>query len=117
MLLSWVISCLHVLLWVLQFSLRGKKMVVCDQSWITITQMRLQSRTTTLFLFNDSLLDWLSGAKFFTKIDLHSANNLVRVFSRLQYLTAFCTRFRHFEHRVILFDLLNAPAVSSLFLE
>jgi Reverse transcriptase (RNA-dependent DNA polymerase) len=46
----------------------------------------------------DNLLDQLTGARYFSKMDLQSAYNLVRMDSQSQDLTAFRTRFGHFEY-------------------
>jgi hypothetical protein len=57
------------------------------------------------------LLDQLSQAKVFTKIDLRGAYNLVRIKKGDEWKTAFRTRYGHFEYTVMPFGLTNAPAV------
>ena len=58
-----------------------------------------------------SLLERLSEAKYFTKLDLRGAYNLVRIRPGDEWKTAFRTRYGHFEYTVMPFGLTNAPAV------
>ena len=58
-----------------------------------------------------SLLERVNGAKFFTKIDLRGAHNLVRIQLGDEWKTSFRTRYGHFEYIVMSFGLTNAPAV------
>jgi hypothetical protein len=52
----------------------------------------------------------LSKAKWFTKLDLRGAYNLVRIADVEEWKTAFRTRYGHFEYNVMPFGLTNAPA-------
>jgi hypothetical protein len=61
-------------------------------------------------------LDRLRTAKYFTKLDLKGAYNLVRVASGDEWKTAFRTRYGHFEYTVMPFGLTNAPATFQAFL-
>lgn len=56
------------------------------------------------------LQDRLAGAKYFTKIDLKSGFNLVRIKKGDEWKTAFRCRYGLFEFTVMHFGLVNAPA-------
>ncbi len=58
-----------------------------------------------------SAFEILQGAKVFTKLDLRNAYHLVRIKEGDEWKTAFNTPIGHFEYRVLLFGLVNAPAV------
>lgn len=61
-------------------------------------------------------LNNLKGMKFFTKIDIISAFNLVRIKEGQEYLTAFRTRFGLFESLVMPFGMTGAPATFQRFI-
>ena len=54
-------------------------------------------------------MECLNGAKFFTKLDLRGAYNLVQIRLGDEWKTAFRTRY--FEYTVMPFGLSNAPVV------
>jgi len=58
----------------------------------------------------DEQMESIRGAKIFTKLDLHSGYNQLRVREEDQPKTAFKCRFGHFHFTVTPFGLTNAPA-------
>ncbi len=58
----------------------------------------------------DDIMDQLSTAKYFTKIDLRSGYHWIRLDDDSVPFTAFRTRYEHFEFQVLPSGLTNAPA-------
>ena len=65
-------------------------------------------------LINESLRA-ISAGKVYTKLDLRSAYNLIRIKSGDEWLTAFRTRYGLYEFLVMPFGLTNAPATCQTF--
>ena len=66
-------------------------------------------------LIND-ILEHLAKDKVFSKFDLQSAYNLVRIKEGDEYKTAFTCKYGHFEYLVMPFGLKNAPAIFQHFI-
>lgn len=60
-------------------------------------------------------LKQLLTARFFTKLDLRSAYNLIPIQARDEWKTDFSTTTGHYEYLVMLFGLCNTPSVFQAF--
>jgi hypothetical protein len=58
----------------------------------------------------DDLLDAVSGSKYFTSLDLTSGYHQILIFEEHRPKTAFRTPFGHFQFKVLIEGLTNAPA-------
>ena len=56
------------------------------------------------------LQDYLTEAKWFTKLDLYEAYNLVRIKEDNKQKIVFRTRYRIYKYQIILFGLINISA-------
>lgn len=59
--------------------------------------------------------DQLGRAKYFTKLDMRGAYNLLRIAKGDEWKTAFRCRYGHFEYQVMPFGLMNAPGTFQAF--
>ena len=64
-----------------------------------------------LLLLIREILNALYGAKYFTKLNVITAFNRIRIAEGHKWLIAFITRFGLYKILVILFGLYNAPAI------
>jgi hypothetical protein len=62
-------------------------------------------------------IESMHGARFFTKLDLRSSYNLVRVREGDECKTAFSTTSGHYEYLVMPYRLMNAPSVFQSFVD
>ncbi|KAL0152007.1 hypothetical protein M9458_052725 [Cirrhinus mrigala] len=61
-------------------------------------------------------LEQLRSAKYFTKLDLRNAYNLIRIKEGDEWKTAFSTTTGHYQYRVMPFGLVNSPSVFQSFI-
>ncbi|GJZ80905.1 putative reverse transcriptase domain-containing protein [Tanacetum coccineum] len=76
---------------------------------LSLNKLTVKNRYPLLRI--DDLFDQLQGSSVYSKIDLRSGYHQLRIKNEDISITAFRTRYGHFEFQVMPFRLTNAPAV------
>jgi len=84
----------------------GSLRLVCD--WRDLNRITVKNKACLPNI--DDLFDAVQGSAYFSKLDLHSGYNQIRILPEDAPKTAINTPFGHFQFRVMGFGLTNAPA-------
>jgi hypothetical protein len=87
---------------------------LCIDYWV-LNQITV--RYSYPLLLMATAIESMHGARFFTKLDLRSAYNLVRIQEGDEWKTAFSTTSGHYEYLVMPYGLMNVPSVSHAFVD
>jgi len=84
----------------------GSLRMVCD--WRQLNRITIKNKACLPNI--DDLFDTVQGCSYFSKLDLRSGYNQIRIMERDVEKTAINTPLGHFQFRVMGFGLTNAPA-------
>ena len=84
----------------------GTFRLVCD--WRELNKITVKNEACLPNI--DDLFDTIQGSKYFSKLDLRSGYNQVRIREEDVHKTVFNTPLGHFQFKVMGFGLCNAPA-------
>jgi len=99
-----------------QSSSPRRRMGLSDSASTTANSIGFTRRNRYPLPLIGNLLDQLRSAKVFTKINLRTRYNNVRIAEGHEWLTAFRTRYGAFEYLVMPFGLTNAPSTFQHFM-
>ena len=85
---------------------KGGKLCLCVD-YRALNQITKKNQAPLLLI--REILDQLSKAKVYTKLDLKDVYHCICIKPGDEWKTAFCCRYRHFEYCVMPFGLVNAP--------
>lgn len=80
-----------------------------DNTWCPVIDYHHLNAMTQKEIFPIPVIDELSGASWFTKLDLRSGYHQIRLAPGEEYKTAFQTHLGHYEFTVVSFGLTGAP--------
>ena len=84
----------------------GSLRMVCD--WRDLNKIAIKNKACLPNI--DDLFDTMQGSAYFTKLDMRSGYNQIRIRNEDIEKTAINTPYGHYEFRVMGFELTNAPA-------
>lgn len=77
---------------------------------------KITVRDRTALPLIKEMIDRLTSAKYFTKLDIRNAYYRIRIAEGDEWKTAFRTRYGHFEYNVLSFGLTNSPSTFMAFI-
>ena len=93
---------------ILFISKKDEGLQLCVDYW-ELNQVIIKNRHSLLLI--SETLNRLSEAKYFIKLNLKNAYHWIHIKKGDEWKTAFHTHYSHFEYMIMLFKLVNAPAM------